>query len=354
MKMLKKLVTIIVPVYNAQEYLPKCLDSILAQTYANLEIILVDDGSKDASLKILRQYEQVDARIRVYTKENGGVSSARNLGIKEAKGEYIAFIDADDYVEPEYVEALVGAVTTADFSMCCWGDLYLPKGDRVRHELINKELERLTGNIAKDFYYLNYYFRYPCLKLYKRNIILNNKLRFPEDYPDAEDQAFNFSYYEYASKYALVNKALYWYCHRNRPSLSKTTTRKSYAANLQKLALEKGFLEKREVSHRERILNDSSLRLIRKYVRISRETNTFERFCERCAELRPYISFNEPGNSWRQNMLLFLLKYNLLPVVWLYYRLLKYWEFMNGRRKNTRCTPPPRLTYRMRRVALAA
>lgn len=354
MKIQKDLVTVIVPVYNAQEYLPKCLDSILSQTYANLEIILVDDGSKDESLKILREYEKRDTRVKVYTKENGGVSSTRNLGIKAANGEYIAFIDADDYVEPEYVKFLVDAVSTADFAMCCWGDLYLPKGDRIRHELTNDELERLAGNITEDFYYLNYYFRYPCLKLYKRNIILNNKLCFPEDYPDAEDQAFNFSYYEYASNYTLVNKALYWYCHRNRQSLSKTTTRKSYTANLKKLALEKNFLEKHKVSHRERILNDSSLRLMRKYVHISREPYTFECFCERCAELRPYISFNEQGNSWRQNILLLLLKYNLLLVVWFYYRLLKYLESMNGRRNNIRCTPPPRLTYRMRRVALAA
>ena len=103
---MNELVSVIVPVYNSKEYINKCVDAILSQSYRNLEVILVDDGSKDESLKICREYETADERIRVFTKENGGSSSARNLGIRNASGAYICFCDSDDYYEPDLVEKL--------------------------------------------------------------------------------------------------------------------------------------------------------------------------------------------------------------------------------------------------------
>ena len=105
------LISVIVPVYNIEsEYLERCIKSICNQTYKNLEIILVDDGSNDGSGIICDKFAMEDSRIRVFHKENGGSSSARNLGIKEAKGEYIGFIDSDDYIEPDMYELLAGAV----------------------------------------------------------------------------------------------------------------------------------------------------------------------------------------------------------------------------------------------------
>ena len=105
------LISVIVPVYNIEsEYLERCIRSICNQTYKNLEIILVDDGSNDGSGIICDKFAMEDSRIRVFHKENGGSSSARNLGIKEAKGEYIGFIDSDDYIEPDMYELLAGAV----------------------------------------------------------------------------------------------------------------------------------------------------------------------------------------------------------------------------------------------------
>ena len=100
-------VSIIVPVYNVEKYLEKCLDSIVKQTYENIEIILVDDGSTDKSGTILDQYAEMDNRISVIHKKNEGVSTARNTGIEAARGEYICFADADDYLMPDYVEYLL-------------------------------------------------------------------------------------------------------------------------------------------------------------------------------------------------------------------------------------------------------
>ena len=100
----QNLISVIVPVYNVEEYLEECLNSILVQTYTNLEILIVNDGSTDNSLEILQEFSQRDSRITIFTKENGGLSSARNLAIDEAKGEYFTFIDSDDYIEENYIE----------------------------------------------------------------------------------------------------------------------------------------------------------------------------------------------------------------------------------------------------------
>lgn len=104
------LVSVIVPVYNILDYLPRCVDSICSQTYRNLEILLVDDGSTDGTSDLCDRLAQKDERIRVFHKENGGSSSARNLGIREAKGDYLGFIDSDDYIDADMYERLVQAV----------------------------------------------------------------------------------------------------------------------------------------------------------------------------------------------------------------------------------------------------
>lgn len=115
-----KLISIIVPVHKVEKYLRRCVDSILAQTYQNIEVLLIDDGSPDSSGTICDEYAQKDARVRVFHKENGGVSSARNLGLKEAKGEYIGFVDADDYILHEMYENMIAIIKEnhADIAIC--------------------------------------------------------------------------------------------------------------------------------------------------------------------------------------------------------------------------------------------
>ena len=104
--MINNLISIIVPVYNVEEYLPACLDSIINQTYTEIEIILVDDGSTDSSGEICDRYAKIDERVKVIHKSNGGLSDSRNVGIQVAKGEYIGFVDSDDYVEFDMYETL--------------------------------------------------------------------------------------------------------------------------------------------------------------------------------------------------------------------------------------------------------
>lgn len=121
-------ISIIVPVYNAESYLKRCLDSIINQTYKNIEIILIDDGSTDKSGMICDEYKSHDDRIIVIHKANSGVSSARNSGLDIAGGEYIAFIDSDDYVPKNYLEMLLNDMTDETEMVVCGPDTYLPNG----------------------------------------------------------------------------------------------------------------------------------------------------------------------------------------------------------------------------------
>ena len=108
--MIKDCISIIIPIFNAEKYLEKCLISVIQQTYVNLEIILINDGSTDNSLNICQQIQQQDKRIRIINQENKGASIARLKGIKQAKGKYLSFVDSDDLIEPDYIEQLVTAI----------------------------------------------------------------------------------------------------------------------------------------------------------------------------------------------------------------------------------------------------
>ena len=183
------MISVIVPVYKVEKYLHKCIDSIINQTYKDMEIIFVDDGSPDNCPKICDEYAQKDSRIKVIHKENGGLSSARNGGMKMAKGDYIAFVDSDDYIEEHMYEKLLDALkgSNADFCMC---------GDRT----VNENGEEITrNNFSAKTYFIDEIienFVLPlktsaCNKLYKREYIGENV--FPEGRIHGEDLVFQLS-----------------------------------------------------------------------------------------------------------------------------------------------------------------
>ena len=122
------LISVIVPVYKVEKYLPACLDSLLAQTYRNFELIVVNDGSPDNCWQIMQRYAAQDARVRIFNKENGGVSSARNFGLDVARGEYIGFVDSDDFVLPQYLEWLYDALCSCGtrMAMCRYRSIRVP------------------------------------------------------------------------------------------------------------------------------------------------------------------------------------------------------------------------------------
>ena len=170
------MVSIVVPVYNAENYLKKCVDSLIQQTYKDIEIILVNDGSTDSSLSICHEYQKIDDRISVIDKENGGASSARNAGIKAAKGDYIMFADSDDFTDKEWVNLMVASqMKYKDSFVVC--DLCGFIHDGTLLPLHKKIID--SGFIeAKDYYILsdNNLLNQPVNKIFSLSIIKENSL----------------------------------------------------------------------------------------------------------------------------------------------------------------------------------
>ncbi|MDE6918186.1 MAG: glycosyltransferase, partial [Lachnospiraceae bacterium] len=174
------LISVIVPIYNAEKYLSKCLDCVVRQTYNNLEIILVNDGSVDQSQKICENYAKRDKRIQIIQKENEGVSAARNDGMKKSKGAYIAFIDADDVIFPEYIAYLFGLLQKYDADMSCCNFYKMWDTEKVPEFDDNETVKVFNAKEAlEDFLYNKNITCHPFLKLYSRDLI--EQVTFPEE-----------------------------------------------------------------------------------------------------------------------------------------------------------------------------
>lgn len=205
-------ISIIVPVYKAEKYLHRCVDSILAQTFTDWECILVDDGSPDGSGAICDEYAAKDARIQVIHKENGGVSSARNAGMDNATGEWITFIDSDDYVATDYLDSMMKLILeNKEITFVHSGAYKTIKGE-VDSYLFHKD-----KYISNDVKYLIENFEgYPFSKMYKKQYIdrinTNQKLRFDENMKICEDLVFTLEYLCYhCDYYAFIDYNGYFY-----------------------------------------------------------------------------------------------------------------------------------------------
>ena len=208
-KNLQNLVSVIIPVYNVQQYLPQCLESVCNQTYSRIEIIVVDDGSKDTSGTIADEYAEKDERITVIHKANGGLSSARNEGIDHAKGEYYLFVDSDDYIDPETVERLLGAMLKQDAQLveCGMRKVY---PDGKNEEVRNHSEVTLTGREAVSSFLDRKNSMKPVVwdSLYHKSIF--QKIRFDEGRLH-EDGWFKYKAFYTAKKVVVVPMAYYNY-----------------------------------------------------------------------------------------------------------------------------------------------
>ncbi len=213
----KELISVIVPVYNVESYLGECLDSIQNQVYTNFEVILIDDGSTDASLQICNEYAQKDKRFIVISQENKGVSSARNKGLSVAKGEYISFMDSDDTVHPSYLQVLYNniKIENADMSVCKWiGSDQIPPKDKTEIQVWNQK---------KTFY--EYFVNHRMdgsvyAKLYKRDCVAD--ISFDENLRIGEDQIFVIQVIERCNKIVFQDISLYTYLIRSTSAMKST------------------------------------------------------------------------------------------------------------------------------------
>lgn len=229
-------ISVIVPVYNVEKYIERCLQSLMCQTHRDIEVILVDDGSTDSSLQKCREYEGKDQRFRTFHKENGGLSSARNKGLEEATGEYICFVDSDDWVHERFCELLLhGCETTgADMAMC-------------QFQKTSTDIQQEELNVAKDVMFLSNIDMIQRLrnretteyvntvvawnKLYRRKVVEN--LRYPEGKLH-EDEYVVGEILTRVSKVALIDMPLYYYFQRENSIMSDEKTAGNLSIDLLK------------------------------------------------------------------------------------------------------------------------
>lgn len=217
-------VSIIVPIYNVEKYLNRCVDSLINQTYRNLEIILVNDGSPDNSPEMCDKYAVNDSRIKVIHKENGGLSDARNAGIDIATGKYIMFIDSDDYAELDMVESAVMAIKKDDSDVALWGYFadFVDQNEKHVQSITYPGLNGVLDSSEKQFVLSNELINlmgYTWNKLYKNEIIQKNNYRFQEDLSLVEDITFNSEIFKDNHSINFIEKQLIHYMQRPRETL---------------------------------------------------------------------------------------------------------------------------------------
>lgn len=216
---MRPLISIIVPVYNAEKTINRCIDALIAQDYKNIEIILVDDGSKDKSLEICRSYSELDQRIIVFSQQNGGVSSARNMGLENAHGDFVMFCDSDDWAHPSWCKLLLDNYIDGYLIMC--GCFVEGKQNIVPHEIKSK-ISPYEEFEVKQFQALKMNFiNVPWNKIFKREIIEKENIRFSIKLTNGEDQLFVLDYLTHSNcRIRYLSKAAFHYTWPTGTSLS--------------------------------------------------------------------------------------------------------------------------------------
>jgi len=230
-------VSVIVPVYQVEKYLSRCIDSILAQTFDDFELILVNDGTKDGCPAIMQDYAGRDARIRQVHKENGGLSSARNAGLDVACGEYIVFVDSDDYIAPQLLEDAVRAADETGAEQVLYNYRLVVDGEE-RDAYLHFENETIdVDRLGLANYFYRYWMPYKhgqeaWSKLYRRSVIEENRLRFaPNNEIFAEDTLFSAMYLMHTHTIAALSRPYVYYVQRGdslmgmrKPQLARRLT----------------------------------------------------------------------------------------------------------------------------------
>lgn len=247
------IVSIIVPVYNAETYLKNCIDSILKQTYSSIEVILVNDGSTDNSRLICEEYAKKDNRIKVINQNNSGPSIARNFGINAATGRYIQFVDADDRLEPNMTSNLVKAINKSQsvhLVLCGYKSIYINTDNNSTNKIVTPNIVGVYN--STDFVrFMGKLFSKSLInplwnKLYDLEIINKYNIRFIKDFNMGEDLLFNLEYIKFCSNICIIKDELYNYLILNNNSLT-SSFQNSYFENQQILFQKvRGFLLERE------------------------------------------------------------------------------------------------------------
>lgn len=254
---MKPNVSVIIPIYNVEKYIDKCLRSVVNQTLKNIEIILVNDGTEDNSMHIAKNYIEIDRRIKVINKTNGGLSSARNAGLEVAKGEYILFIDSDDYIESNMIEEMynLALINDLDIVMCGFNRIELDNMYKIKPPIscnikYNKsDIFNIISNSTNNITW------FVWRNLYKLSLLNNNSIRFNQSVKIGEDTCFNLEAFLASSSIMCIDKELYNYV--NNPN---SLTSKKYKANLQQSLINQ-YSEKVQIYRKYNMSENSFINL---------------------------------------------------------------------------------------------
>lgn len=229
--------SVIVPVYNTSKYLDRCISSILSQSFQNIELILVDDGSTDGSGALCDEWKKQDLRVRVIHQANSGVSAARNAGIRAAEGEYLAFVDSDDAVGAEWLETVMQKIGNKKCDIISFGLFQIVGGKVIRTQVMEDfyapDRKSLLPRLAV---YYERLFGSCCMKIYRTNFVRKNKLYFDESLQINEDAFFDYAALPLAEGFLNVGRPFYQYYYykssssnRGRKDILRTFERRSKA-----------------------------------------------------------------------------------------------------------------------------
>lgn len=222
------IVSIIIPVYNAESFLRRCVESVLAQDFKDYEVLLINDGSTDGSAEICEEYAANDTRIVVFTKENGGVSSARNLGLEKARGEWVSFIDADDWVMPGYFTPLSGS---EGLKLVHFGF----KEEHISGLIHSRKVNTMPRMELHDFFQPHNFCSSSCTFFFKREMLVHNRICFPAGIKYSEDREFIAKAALASGGLKTVNEPLYFYAANASSATRKARQAETFCDDLKVL-----------------------------------------------------------------------------------------------------------------------
>lgn len=234
-------VSLVIPVYNVEKFLKKCLDTVLLQNFKDFEVILIDDGSTDTSGTICDEYQKKDNRINVIHKDNGGVSEARNLGILNASGDYLIFIDSDDYIKDDYIKLLVDGIESGPFQLAC-ADYYISFNNNIEIHSRNDGMKENYTSVdgVNELINKEKYQGYLWNKIFNRKIIVQNCIFFDTSIKIWEDLLFCLQYMKCIDTLIYIRTPIYFYVQHQNSAISNPNL---WLENTHLIALDKMWEE---------------------------------------------------------------------------------------------------------------
>lgn len=309
-------ISVIVPIYKIERYLRQCIDSILAQTFTDFELLLIDDGSPDGCPAICDEYAEKDARIRVFHKQNGGVTSARNKGLDNAKGNWIIYIDGDDWIEPTYVEELYNAAINneADIAICAFRFVYEDGSSVIEHPTRWDDDKSVSLNR-----YISSVWTTAWGSIHKSSLYHNNGVRSPQNITYCEDFHLMARLCYFADKVITIDSPLYNY-RQQLSSIMHSLNDKTWRDELTAYKEIIDFF--RNQGELEKYIKAMSWRTLKATQEMTLDTSRFEDFKNYNPDKKNYI-WDCPYIGFKIKMLSWLITHDCVPIAFIIIRLRK-------------------------------